>query len=758
MTVLGRYEIIEQLGAGAMGNVYRARDTTLEREVALKTIRTGTDVDPEVRQRFYTEARACARLQHSSIITVYDLGEVNNTAFIAMELLHGSDFRRIIQERKAFPTEQKIGAVAQICEALAHAHRHGVVHRDIKPSNLFITEEGRAKVLDFGIARLPSSRLTVAGQILGTPNYMAPEQILARPTDGRSDLFSVAVIFFELLTYSHPFQGALIPRRIVQGDPDSLFDYDSTLPLVLERVISRGLAKDPDRRYQTGDEFAADLNAVLDALRQNASPSFSRLELPSQRALPVQVLPLQIFAPTEVPAGVDPHEWRLSEALRLMPEFEDAINDRDGGRARTIVADLESRLAGDIRFAEAMRLCRSRLAEIESPDPTSPVARAIEVPRAAGAQAPVTQVATGAAYNSVNLDDATFFRTAPMQKCQPSSPVVEVEKGQVLEPPPQPTIPPATSVPSEAKKSVPGFDHPRVLNRLDPKTTRRVLIVAGGALCLIVFMVALIIALRPVPIEAAAAMAVARRNAVLFEMPSGDGRKMATILAGSRVNVLQLPGSASQQWVHVQRVTQRVLRPGYLRLNDLSDWNAKTAPSALALAHIFGPSESARASQIQDQINTLNKIPVRFSGDPAAEDARLEALQWKLVLIRREQEGGAQRADLLQELSLLRSGTERFANNSKLQGAVLALVNQIAALAATIQVSAPEQQRAVPPGPDLAGWMHTARIAWDDGDYTTARQYVIRVLQNQPDHTEAQVLKNKIETALARERSYETTK
>ena len=150
----------------------------------------------------------------------------------------------------------KIGAVAQVCEAVAHAHRHGVVHRDIKPSNLFLTDDQRAKVLDFGIARLPSSRLTVAGQILGKPNYMAPEQILARPTDGRSDLFSIAVVFFELLTYTHPFQGTLIPRRIVQGDPDSLFDYDSTLPLILERVLARGLAKEPDRRYQTGDDFA----------------------------------------------------------------------------------------------------------------------------------------------------------------------------------------------------------------------------------------------------------------------------------------------------------------------------------------------------------------------------------------------------------------------------------------------------------------------------------------------------------------------
>src|ERR1700682_4890340 len=193
MGQLGRYEILEQMGTGSMGNVYRARDTALDREVAVKTIRTGVDVAPEVRQRFSREARACARLQHPNIITVFDLGEVDNTGYIAMEVLEGADFRRIIEERRSMTVEAKIEAFAEVCDAIAHAHRHGVIHRDIKPSNLFLTNEGLSKVLDFGIARLPSSKLTVAGQVLGTPNYMAPEQILARPSDGRADLFSAAV-------------------------------------------------------------------------------------------------------------------------------------------------------------------------------------------------------------------------------------------------------------------------------------------------------------------------------------------------------------------------------------------------------------------------------------------------------------------------------------------------------------------------------------------------------------------------------------
>src|SRR5215469_755725 len=188
MTTLGRYEILEKLGSGSMGVVYRARDSVLAREVALKTIRTGADVEPEMRERFYREARACASLQHPGIITIYDLDEVDRMAFIAMELLTGADFRKLIEERVAVPLETKLQAMIQICGALAHAHRQGIVHRDIKPSNLFLAGMRDAKVLDFGIARMPSSHLTVAGRILGTPNYMAPEQILGQPPEARSDL------------------------------------------------------------------------------------------------------------------------------------------------------------------------------------------------------------------------------------------------------------------------------------------------------------------------------------------------------------------------------------------------------------------------------------------------------------------------------------------------------------------------------------------------------------------------------------------
>jgi serine/threonine protein kinase len=799
MSLLGRYEIIEPLGTGAMGSVYRARDTALDREVALKTIRTGVDVDAEIRQRFYSEARACARLQHPGIITVYDLGEVENTAYIAMELLHGADFRRIIQDRQAIPVETKIAAVAQVCEAVAHAHRHGVVHRDIKPSNLFLTEDCRAKVLDFGIARLPSSRLTVAGQILGTPNYMAPEQILARPTDGRSDLFSIAIVFFELLTYSHPFQGTLIPRRIVQGDPDSLFDYDSTLPLILERVLTRGLAKDPDRRYQTGDEFATDLQTVLDAIRQNASPSFSKVELPSQRALSIETPAPQISGPIEVPPGVDPHEWRLSEALRLMPEFETAIDNGNASHARAALGQLETRLAGDIRFAEALRLCRSRLSEIDLPKTTASTGQLAAAPPAASPQTETqpAEIAVGAgagAGQAVNLDDVTYLRSpAPVPASFQPPAEVEFVPREPAEPPrealppqeedaavvPEAALAQQAAVAQEAASAKKAPDLPsappkgkalppwttltNALRRLDPKTTKLTLIAAGATLCVILLAFVVITAMRPVPIEAAAATAETRRDAALYAGPAASEKKISVVRTGTLLNVLRLPESADQQWIRVQRVTPKVINPGYIRLGELADWKAKTGSSALALVRLFRPPDSATDDQIQEQIDKLNSVISGFPNDPAANEARLDISRWKLLLIRRQQEGGASGTNLGQALTSLRPEVEALAGDVKLQGQVLDLLNQIDALFAAVQAPPPALQSqpqpaatAQTPSVDINSWMGKARVAWEDGDYVVARQNVMKVLHYQSNNKEAQDLKSKIETALDREKAYAT--
>lgn len=262
MARIGKYELLEQLGSGSMGTVYRGRDTILDRPVAIKTIQTGYDVAEDVRERFYREARVCARLNHPNVVSVYDLGEEDGTCFIAMELLSGSDFGQLIERRENIPLALKLNAMAQVCEALAHAHREGVIHRDIKPSNLFLLADNRAKVVDFGIARLSASQLTRTGSVLGTPNYMSPEQLENAPCDGRSDLFSAGIVFFEFLTFHHPFEGNLIPRRIKEDRPDSLLAQNPGLPAELEAILMKALAKDPADRFATADEFAAALRDV----------------------------------------------------------------------------------------------------------------------------------------------------------------------------------------------------------------------------------------------------------------------------------------------------------------------------------------------------------------------------------------------------------------------------------------------------------------------------------------------------------------
>jgi serine/threonine protein kinase len=362
MASVGKYQLIEELGRGSMGTVHVARDAVLEREVALKTIRTGLGVDPEIRERFYREARTCAKLTHPSIVTIYEMGDDNGTAFIAMELLKGSDFRRHIDRKTSLPLQEKLEAIIQICDGLAHAHSEGIIHRDLKPSNLFYNpDQRRAKILDFGIARLPSSKLTVLGRILGTPNYMAPEQILNQKSDGRADLFSAAIVFFEFLVHAHPFQAPLIPRRVLDDEPDSLFDYDSSIPRPFEKVFNRAMQKRPEDRYSTADELAADMRVLLQAVRADSSPSSSLWVLLSNEKQSITVPLQKPIINEELPDGNDPEEWLLAEFLRILPEFEAAADGEDFSKARSLLQQLREIEAVDIRFADSIKVCESRL-------------------------------------------------------------------------------------------------------------------------------------------------------------------------------------------------------------------------------------------------------------------------------------------------------------------------------------------------------------------------------------------------------------
>src|SRR5262252_2125653 len=285
---LGKYQIVERIGRGGMGAVYKANDPLLKRVVALKVISENVDENDELRARFFREAKACAQLSHPNIITIYDLGEEAGRLFIVMEYLEGEDLRQVIGQRRELALESKVGLMVQICEALAYAHQKGVVHRDIKPGNVFVSHNGVAKVLDFGLARIASAEedFTRTGPLIGTLRYMAPEQARGR-VDHRSDMFAAASVFYELVAYHPPlpFDDALaILEELRSGASPSRFRPDPAIPEDLGAVIERALRSDPDQRFRDMTEMRKALDAVRARLSQRAGELRGRLEAQATEA------------------------------------------------------------------------------------------------------------------------------------------------------------------------------------------------------------------------------------------------------------------------------------------------------------------------------------------------------------------------------------------------------------------------------------------------------------------------------------------
>ncbi|MFN7972149.1 MAG: serine/threonine-protein kinase [Acidobacteriota bacterium] len=261
---IGKYEIVATLGKGAMGVVYRAKDPFIGREVALKTMLKELVEGEEEQQRFFREAQAAGNLKHANIVTIYELGLDGDTAFIAMELLEGSDLKKMMRDQPNLPIAKKLEVVAEICEGLDYAHKRGIVHRDIKPANIHIGDDGAVKIMDFGIARVSTSEMTKTGMVLGTVSYMSPEQVAGAKVDGRSDLFAVGVILYELITNQKPFPGdtiSTIIHKIISKDPEP-FSTDG-LPPGIDTVVHKALAKSADDRYPTAGEMAGDLRVLL---------------------------------------------------------------------------------------------------------------------------------------------------------------------------------------------------------------------------------------------------------------------------------------------------------------------------------------------------------------------------------------------------------------------------------------------------------------------------------------------------------------
>ena len=281
MNSVGRYEIIEKLGQGGMGTVYKAFDPLLTRIVAVKVISGQLDDNLEQRERFFREARAAAQMSHRNIITIYDLGEQDGSPFLAMEYLEGRDLDQRLHDSEGMSLTRKLELALSISEGLAHAHTCGLIHRDIKPANVFVTDEGVVKILDFGLARLISSGLTRSNAMVGTVNYMAPEQLRGERADHRADIFSFGVLLYELLGGRKPFQGdsaASTMYKILHDTPQALDELDPVLGPPLTSIVDRAMAKAREDRYQRMTDLLRDLEGAYEPLRGADRRVISRVE------------------------------------------------------------------------------------------------------------------------------------------------------------------------------------------------------------------------------------------------------------------------------------------------------------------------------------------------------------------------------------------------------------------------------------------------------------------------------------------------
>jgi eukaryotic-like serine/threonine-protein kinase len=355
---IGRYRILGELGRGAMGVVYEAEDPALDRVVALKTISLAeTEERRAYEKRFMLEAKAAGKLTHPNIVTIFDYGEEEDLAYMAMELLQGEDLRTRLR-RGEIPPMEAVEIALQVADGLGFAHEHGVVHRDVKPGNIMLLERGAVKIMDFGIARMRfADHKTSTGMVLGTPRYMSPEQIGGQPVDQRSDIFSLGTVLYEMLTQTSLFAGqdvSQIAHNVANAEPAPPSHAHPALPQILDFIVARALKKDPAVRYQDAYEMAADLRDALAEMRARLGTP-----RPASDAEKTQTLRLEAGAerlPVAPPASLIERDTRLpiarlvasDEGLERLaaPRPRDSLAPRRVGFFRRIARDpLPRRLA-----------------------------------------------------------------------------------------------------------------------------------------------------------------------------------------------------------------------------------------------------------------------------------------------------------------------------------------------------------------------------------------------------------------------------
>ena len=305
MERLGRYEILDVLGRGAMGTVFRAHDPKIDRIVAIKTI-TSLSITPgeegEYRERFFREAHAAGKLSHPGLVTIYDVGEEEGTQtpYIVMEYIEGRTLESFIGDTAGKPIELSLDLVKQVADALDYAHSQEVVHRDIKPANIIVTPHGRAKITDFGIAKLALTQFTLPGESPGTPSYMSPEQVAGGLVDGRSDLFSLGIILYSILVGEKPFTGenaTAVTFKIAYKDPVPPSQLKTSLDPRFDYVVLRALAKDPGSRYQSGKELADDLEDLCHGRVPGSQGAAKAAATPEDTERTVVQKPVELLPP-----------------------------------------------------------------------------------------------------------------------------------------------------------------------------------------------------------------------------------------------------------------------------------------------------------------------------------------------------------------------------------------------------------------------------------------------------------------------------
>ncbi|MFO1304365.1 MAG: serine/threonine-protein kinase [Burkholderiales bacterium] len=413
---LGRYEIVGEIARGAMGVVYKARDPLIDRMVAIKTVDLGqSNAETEAfERRFFREAKSAGRLNHPNVVTIHDVGKSGDLAYIAMEYLDGSSLREVLDSGVVLPPQRIADIVAEIADGLAFAHHAGVVHRDVKPANVMVLASGAIKITDFGIAQLPTGTRTMTGNVFGSPRYTSPEQVMGRPVDGRSDIFSLGAVLFEMLTGRSAFSGIDlngILKQVLTDPTPPPSSIDPKLPHAFDHICGKALAKDPNERYQDASEMARDLRAYDKLERGTPGPSLlPRLERPtSPKAKPAVEIPKVLPGAFAVPAPPPLPPWWKRKVVWAA----------SGGVALAVV--IAALIAPNLRSGTTTTAPVVAKAGSIAPAPAAP-----EPPAAAPAASPIAATASAAASPSPAvaplLANSPATPPAPTRVPQPATP------------------------------------------------------------------------------------------------------------------------------------------------------------------------------------------------------------------------------------------------------------------------------------------------------------------------------------------------